>query len=295
MKDLIVFAGTSEGRLLYDFCAEHKMAALFCVATDYGRETLETRNVERCRAAETWNVEPDRASGTRNDKLCKLEHRPEIRTGRLDREEMAALFRREQPRLVIDATHPYAVLATENIRAAALRYAKEAGSGEDVYCRVRRETGAAAAEERGAERFADMARAVAYLNGTRGNVLVTTGSKDVDELCKLKDYAGRAYVRILPHPEILRCFLDRGFAPAHMLCMQGPFTEETNLALLRQYDIRYLLTKRSGAAGGYPEKCRAAQVAGVKLLVVLPPDEDGEGCSVEEARELIRRRLRVRT
>ncbi|MFR5071008.1 MAG: precorrin-6A/cobalt-precorrin-6A reductase [Bianqueaceae bacterium] len=32
--------------------------------------------------------------------------------------------------------------------------------------------------------------------------------------------------------------------------MQGPFSQELNTAMLRQYDCRYLLTKNSGDAGG---------------------------------------------
>lgn len=266
--NLIVFAGTSEGRQLYEFCAGHGIEAVFCVATDYGREVLPAGN----------------------DKLCKLK----IRVGRMERGDMEEFFRREKPCLIIDATHPYAARATENIRAAARRYARSAGIDGEVYCRVRRET-EAVREETGAEYFADMAQAAARLDETEGRILVTTGSREMDVLCKLKNYAERVYVRILPNPEILRAFLDRGFLPDHMICMQGPFTEETNLALLRQFGIRCLLTKRSGAAGGYAEKCRAAQAAGVSLFVVLPPGEDAAGCSVEEAQERILRCLRERT
>lgn len=270
MSDVIVFAGTSEGRRLYGFCADKGIDALFCVATDYGREVLDSEETDRCKRTEEFH----------DIKLCKLK----IHTGRMTKEEMEALFLREKPRLVIDATHPYAAQATEHIRGAAERYGKAQNMEEQVYCRVLRQLQESAMPDSSA--FADMARAVAYLNSTEGSILVTTGSKGMDELCKLKDYAKRAYVRILPNPDILRQYLDRGFPAGHMICMQGPFTEEMNRAVMEQYNIRYLLTKQSGAAGGYPEKCRAAQAVGVELVTVLPPKET-EGCSVEEAEELI--------
>lgn len=255
MSDVIVFAGTSEGRRLYGFCADMGINALFCVATDYGREVLD-------------------------NKLCK----PRMHTGRLTKEEMCALFLKEKPRLVIDATHPYAVQATEYIRGAAEHCRKIQNIDEPLYCRVLRQL--QEPEEPDSSAFADMAQAVAYLNSTEGNILVTTGSKSLNELCKLNDYEKRAYIRILPNPDILRQYLDIGFPAGHMICMQGPFTEEMNRAIMEQYNIRYLLTKQSGAAGGYPEKCRAARAAGAELVVVLPPKET-EGYSVKEAEELI--------
>ena len=47
MRDVIVFAGTSEGRQLYGFCADKGIDALFCVATDYGREVLDLEEADR--------------------------------------------------------------------------------------------------------------------------------------------------------------------------------------------------------------------------------------------------------
>lgn len=37
--------------------------------------------------------------------------------------------------------------------------------------------------------------------------------------------------------------------------MKGPFSEEMNYAMLRETNARILLTKESGAAGGFPENC----------------------------------------
>ena len=43
--------------------------------------------------------------------------------------------------------------------------------------------------------------------------------------------------------------------------MQGPFSKELNLAMLRAVDARYFVTKESGKSGGFLEKVQAAEEA----------------------------------
>lgn len=267
MRDVIVFAGTSEGRQLYDFCVDRQIEALFSVATEYGRDVLIDRESQE-------NAGKD-----------IIDRRVEIAVGRLSQKEMTALFLRENPRVVVDATHPYAVEATANIQSAVERYRQAAHIEGQVYYRVLRRL-SESIEERDMVFFPDMAQVVEYLNHTEGNILVTTGSKQIDELCKLKEYTRRVFLRILPSPDMLQACLDSGFPASHMICMQGPFTEEMNTAVMRQYNTCYLLTKQSGIAGGFPEKCRAAQAVGAKLVVLTPPSEQ-EGVSVAEMEQII--------
>ena len=59
--------------------------------------------------------------------------------------------------------------------------------------------------------------------------------------------------------------------------MQGPFSEELNLALFHQFQIQILVTKESGKAGGFWEKLRAAQKADVRTVVIgRPPQVSGD-------------------
>lgn len=283
-RKCIIFAGTSEGRQLYEFCAAHRIESVFCVATDYGRELLRETGVSA-----------------------------EILAGRMDAEEMLSFFRKENPSLIIDATHPYAVEVTANIRKAAERYCREEGIADRVYYRVLRElteaaerrTGEAAdsdseqrtgeaADSNSEQREAraavsyhrDIGQAVSYLQTTEGNILATTGSKQAEELCKLDGFRKRVYLRILPSGEMREKCLALGFLPEHIICEQGPFSIERNEEILRAYDIRYLLTKQSGKRGGYPEKEEAARNCGAELVVLVPPQET-EGVSVEQMCEII--------
>ena len=58
--------------------------------------------------------------------------------------------------------------------------------------------------------------------------------------------------------------------------MQGPFSYALNCALIKQFSIRYLVTKDGGAVGGFAEKAQAAQDTGAQLIVVRRPAENGQ-------------------
>ena len=184
----------------------------------------------------------------------------EVRTGRLDAGEMAELARGFD--LVADATHPYAAEATVNIAAAC----RAAG----VPCRrVLR----SASPEEDCVRVESCRAAAEYLAASGGNVLVTTGSKE------LKAFAGldpvRLYPRVLPTHEALSVCEEMRIPHRNILAMQGPFSLEMNLAVLRQYDIRYLVTKDGGKPGGFSEKREAARRAGAELILVGRPEDSG--------------------
>ena len=197
-----------------------------------------------------------------------LEEIPGIRihTGRMDAAEMAQYIKENGFAAVVDATHPYACEATKNIRAAA----EETGV---PYLRLLRpQVSACDCETRFAKDAADAAK---MLCGLPGNVLLTTGSKELEAFTSVPDYCERLYIRILSQTESLEHALKLEFLPAHILCMQGPFSERMNLAVLLEYDIRTLVTKDTGAPGGFAEKARAAKKAGALLLVIRRQEETG--------------------
>ena len=57
--------------------------------------------------------------------------------------------------------------------------------------------------------------------------------------------------------------------------MQGPFSREMNAALIRQFEIRFVVTKDGGGPGGFPEKAAAAKETGAQLIVLRRPEESG--------------------
>ena len=66
--------------------------------------------------------------------------------------------------------------------------------------------------------------------------------------------------------------------------MQGPFSQALNEALIDEFDIKCMVTKASGSAGGFMEKVAAAQSRGIDLIVIDRPVTE-EGLSLEEVKE----------
>lgn len=236
--DILIFAGTTEGRELAEYAAEIGAACYVSTATEYGKEVLG-------------------------------EH-PGIRvlSGRMDEGQIAGFLEEKCIRLVIDATHPFARAATENIRAACER-------AEVRYVRCLREEGTDAWEQ---VVMADSVRqAVEYLKTTQGNILIATGSKELHLYTEIEGYKDRCFARVLSTPEAVEESAKLGFQGQHLIAMQGPFSREMNLALLRYADAAYFVTKESGKAGGFEEKLEAAREAGAVPVVIGRPQETGEG------------------
>ena len=76
-----------------------------------------------------------------------------------------------------------------------------------------------------------------------------------------------------------------GFSGKNLICMQGPFTEDLNVAMLRQAQASWMVTKESGKAGGFLEKLRAAKKAGAKLVVIKRPGERSEEIAEDQKEE----------
>lgn len=183
-----------------------------------------------------------------------------VLTGRKDAAEMAALL--EGYDLCIDATHPYAQEASRNIRSAC-------GASNTPYRRLLR----GASEAAGAVYVGSAAEAAAYLADKAGNVLLTTGSKELSAFAILD--TARLYPRVLPSHEGLAACEAAGIPHRNIIAMQGPFSRALNEAILRQYGVAWLVTKDGGAAGGFPEKAAAAEATGATLLVLRRPDDAG--------------------
>ncbi|MCD8146524.1 MAG: precorrin-6A reductase [Clostridiales bacterium] len=238
--ELLIFGGTAEGTKLARLLPQRGYRVTVSVATDYGALMLADSAVQ-------------------------------ARVGRLDVAEMAELMQSRPFLAVIDATHPYADRATENIRAAA----EEAGLS---YRRLLRPEGQ---EEPGWLTAATAQEAAQQLNHLPGNILLTTGSKELEAFTAVEGYQQRLWVRILASEESLHKALSLAYPPNHIIAMHGPFSKELNLALLRQFQIQTLVTKRSGRAGGFWEKAEAAGEAGAALLVIQRPSRE-TGLTLEE-------------
>lgn len=243
MYKAIVFAGTTEGYALCEFLAENRVSVYACAATEYGGSLLQE-----------------------NEFL-------HVSAGRLKTEDMEELFRKENPEIVLDATHPYAAEVTKNIRIAC----ESAGV---LYQRILRPEGEKNSEAIYVESTEE---AAAFLSGTEGNIFLTTGSKELAKFTGIPDYKERLFARVLSIPSVIRSCAELGIEGKHLIGMQGPFSAEINEAMLRQFQCSYLVTKDTGLAGGFPEKMEACQRCGVTPVIIGRPLKE-EGLSLQDAR-----------
>ena len=250
MDKILLFAGTTEGRNLAEFLEKNQIPTEVCVATQYGETLLEEG---------------------------KYLH---VHAGRLDETEMEQQIQKQQITLVIDATHPYAVIVSQNIRRACSR------TGTEYIRLARKETDASWKQEmEDVTEVASVAEAAAFLAKKEGRIFAATGSKELSAYQVIPDYQDRVVARVLSTPEAVSECAMLGFSGKNLICMQGPFTEDLNVAMLRQAQASWMVTKESGKAGGFLEKLRAAKKAGAKLVVIKRPGERSEEIAEDQKEE----------
>lgn len=90
--------------------------------------------------------------------------------------------------------------------------------------------------------------------------------------------------------EVVSSCAKLGIEGKHLLCMQGPFSREMNIALIHQFDIAWMVSKESGRAGGFLEKYQAAKETGCRMIVIGRPKEE-QGMELEKCIEYLNRRF----
>ncbi|MGN0349306.1 MAG: precorrin-6A reductase [Roseburia sp.] len=248
MKEILIFAGTTEGRKVSECLAASGIAHTVCVATEYGEIVLKEHPFMT------------------------------VHRGRMNSEEIKAFIRNGKFEAVVDATHPYADIVTANL--------KEALEGTGIpYLRLKRELDTAD-NEGNVVYFETNEACVRALEEIKGNIMLTTGSKELAKYCASEKVKSRLFVRVLPSMESLSICIEQGIRGKQIIAMQGPFTTEMNEAMIHQYGISCLVTKQSGRTGGYLEKVKAARNRNIPLFVIGHPNEDSGDSFVEVCSKL---------
>jgi precorrin-3B C17-methyltransferase len=229
-----VFSGTSDGNALANHIAGQGYPVVVSTATEYGGEIA----ARHCPGVFVW-------------------------AGQQGVEARKQALRRYQARGLIDATHPYAGLMSEQLMGLSqslgipyLRYERASSFSADsgLLCNSTKD----AAEQ-------------AMTLGRR--IFLATGSKDLATFLKAPD-AGDCewFVRVTPEPEFIQRAIDLGVPRSQLCAMQGPFSQAFNEALWRDWAIDCVVTKDSGDAGGYQAKVAATQALNIPLLVIQRPE-----------------------
>ena len=246
-RSILIFGGTTEGRTAAEELLAAGVPCTVSVATRYGEEVLTPHPLMT------------------------------VHTGRLDRSRMAQMMREGPFSCVIDATHPHAQVVSGEIEAAC----RETGL---PYLHLQREvlTGDSFDGQKNHSEqeddtlvyVSDADQAGAFLSAVPGHILVTTGSKELVRFTKALGDPSRITARVLPTQESLRACAEAGLAGKQIFAMQGPFDVEMNCAQIHYAGASWLLTKETGAAGGFPEKTEAVRRCGIRAVVIRTPGEN---------------------
>ncbi len=251
---VVIFGGTSEGRELAEYAETHQVPVLVSVVSGYGESLLRESDLVQ------------------------------VHTGALDETAMRQFLQEAAPNLVLDATHPYARVVTEQVAALCreleISYQRVLRGSEQTVSVENRDNTPKTAPVYVVDSLHD---AVECLKQDDRPVLLTTGSKELEAFAENQGLRERIYARVLPDSQVLKKCEVLGIHGVHVIAMQGPFSVELNCALLRTVQAGWLVTKEAGKRGGFVEKMEAARQCGASVIVIRRPVRE-EGISLEEAK-----------
>ncbi|WIF94953.1 cobalt-precorrin-6A reductase [Caminicella sporogenes] len=251
---ILLLSGTKDGREIAYALHKKDYPLIVTTTTEYGKYLIEEK--------ENINVHSEK----------------------LDYEKMIKLIEQKGVKLVIDATHPYAEKVSENI-IKACKYKK-------IPCfRFQREETRSLKFQNIIYRAKDYEEAAKSLANKKGNILLTVGSKTLDIFVRYTDVK-RLFARVLPVSSILEKCEKLGFKPSNIIAMQGPFSKEMNIEMIKKYHIDIMVTKDSGKVGGTIEKFEAAYECGIDVVLIERPDIYGE-LVYDDISELIKRVCKI--
>jgi len=229
--------------------------------------TSETGPLAAAFAAQGWptlvSTATDVALDLPEDRLL------ERRNGRLNQQQMERLIQQKQIRVLVDATHPFAVEAHATALAAATAVTIPCLRWQRTACdrhgdKIIQATG----HHEAAHQAISFGRPI----------LLTTGSRNLLPYTEAAVAAGLPlFARVLPHPESEQACRTAGLGSDQIIAARGPFSVEDTVQLIQRFQIGTLVTKDSGVAGGLPEKLEAARQTGCRVILIRQPQQP-DGC-----------------
>lgn len=181
--------------------------------------------------------------------------------GRLTAEAMVAFIEANQVTDLIDATHPFADVASRE----AIRAAQMAGIS---YLRYERQSTldlSGAIVVHSIDEAIEIIKKKAY-----GTVYLGTGSKTLPLFIEGLPET-RLVVRVLPTSEVLLACENLGLMADQIDAIKAPFSKECNKELIRRSKADVFVSKESGTVGGIREKIDGCLELGIDCIIISRP------------------------
>ena len=234
---IALILGTTEGKRIVSLLNEFTDDLLISTATSYGGELLK-------------------------DFRYKL-----LNTKPLDIEEMRQLFSENKATHLVDASHPYAVVVTQNAKKVCetlnieyIRYERPSVIGKySSYQKL--------IEVDSYEKLGQKVKEIPELEGESAVLLNTCGSKEIVKMLSI-GLNNRIIHRVLPSIEVMEKCLSLGVKVEDIIAIKGPVGYELNLGFIKEYDAKAIIMKDSGTQGGTEEKLAAAIDRNIYIFVI---------------------------
>lgn len=231
---IFLLAGTKDGRELGEELFKKNYPLIISVTSDYGKSLIK------------------------KNKNILINQKP------LDLNELIVYLKENKVKIIIDASHPYAVNVSKNAIMAAEKLNIE-------YLRYEREK--TVIDYKNIHLAKDNAKAAKIAAKLGKNIFFTTGSKTAKyffEEPNLKNH--RLVFRVLPEAKILFELNSIGILPDDIVALKGPFTTELNCELFKAYNADVIVTKDSGNIGGADTKIDAAKALNLPVVMIERPN-----------------------
>ena len=197
--------------------------------------------------------------------------------GRMTYSEMVIFARGRGVTMIVDLTHPYAKVVSDNGK----KVADELGL---AYVRYVREI---SEKTKNAIYLSSYEEAYEYLSNIKGTVFFTTGSKNIGDFEEIRGDNKFIY-RILPAIESLEICKAHNVQMRDIVAVLGPFSLDFNKLMLKEYKADYCIMKDSGKPGGTEEKIQACEDLDI-TPIIIGRDEEAGIHNLKEIEDIIRR------
>lgn len=269
--NVLVMAGTSDARMIIsDLSKEKEMSVLATATTSHGVELARRYGANK------------------------------VLEGFFDSEKLIDIIKNNDIKVLIDATHPFAVAATQN----AIKASDSVGIGyirferpetelpeSDLIHQVQSFEDAAALimeilgqneissqneisiEDNSTRNFTKNYTKIFTENFSKGRVLHLAG---VNTLHYITEVISPELIvaRVLPTVYSVKKSLELGIPHDNIIAMEGTFSPKFNGILMEEFQIKVVLTKESGQSGGTMAKIQAALDLKVPVVIVMRPEID---------------------
>lgn len=223
--------GTSEGKKIVSLLNEFTDDLFITTATSYGGELLK-------------------------DYKYKI-----LNTSPLDLKGIIDTINEKNIKILVDASHPYALEVTQNAVEACskcgieyVRYDRpsilEKYIGNDSVKIVK-----------------DYNELKTELIKIKGNILNTTGSRNIEKILSF-NLENRIIHRVLPSLKVFNELDKISVKPEEIIAIKGPVSYDLNLSFIKEYNAKAIIMKDSGVQGGTDEKITAVIDSGITAFVI---------------------------